>query len=81
MGMTVSIADMAMANGSPFDPSSSHGSFQSLAFLLVLLLVVVSATVWRRGNRIGRYLRMVRNRNRHVRFAPAAKNSESISNE
>ena len=78
MGMTGSIADMALANWSPYDPSSSHGSVQSLAFLLVLLLVVASTAAWRHGNRIGRYLRcLVRNRNRHVRFTPVAEDSES----
>lgn len=81
MSMTMSIADMALANWSPYDPSSSHGSLQSLAFLFLLLLVVASATVLRRGNRFSRYIRMVRNRNRHVRFALAAENSDSNSNE
>ena len=82
MAMTVSIADMASAKWSPYDPSSSHGPLQSLAFLLVLLLVVASATVWRHGNKIMRFLRsMVRNRNRHVRFAPVAEDSESNTND
>ena len=82
MPMTVSIADMALANWNPYDQSSSHRSVQSLAFLLVLLLVVASATVWRHGNQISRYLRcMVRKRNRHVRFAPVAEDSESNSND
>ena len=79
---TVSIPHEALINWSPHNESSSHRSLQSLAFLLVLLLVVASATVWRHGNQISRYLRcMVLKRNRHVRFAPLAEDSESISND
>ena len=80
--MTVSIADQALVNWSPHNLSSSHRSLQPLAFLLVLLLVVASVTVWRHGSQISRYLRcMVLKRNRHVRFAPLAEDSESISND
>ena len=83
MPKIVSMADMALANWTPYDhQSSSHRSVQSLAFLLVLLLVVASVTVWRHGNQISRYLRcMIRKRNRHARFAPVAEDSESNSND
>lgn len=79
MPMTVSIADIGSANWNPYKLSSNHQSVQSLAsFLLILLLVVASATVWRHGKKVSRYLRcMVLNRNRHVRFAPLAEDSES----
>ena len=83
MPLTVSLADQALASWSLYNQPSSHRSLQPLAsFLLVLLLVVASATVWRHGNKISRYLRcMVLKRNRHVRFAPLAEDSESNSNE
>ena len=80
MPMTGSMADPALANWSSYNQSSSHRSLQLLAFLLVLLLVVASARVWRHGKQMGRYLRrMLLQRNRHVGFAPVAEDSESNS--